>query len=169
MKLAYTISVRFPLSGLAGRKELDLASLNGRSKARAYIFPATTLQIPALWPIGAGELSGSDPLTGPFWAEPVLKTRGQPDKRKVIYEAIHVATINTACASLLYCYRHAVDLCKTGFRLVFLNMKQSAIKTLVIRQALPLLIATQTWFFLRCFPGSSEAALELRHSNRISN
>ena len=26
----------------------------------AYIFPATTLQIPALWPTGAGELSGSD-------------------------------------------------------------------------------------------------------------
>ena len=32
-----------------------------RSKARAYIFPVTTLQIPTLWPTGAGELSGSDP------------------------------------------------------------------------------------------------------------
>ena len=33
------------------------------SKARAYIFPATTLRIHALWPTstGAGELSGSDP------------------------------------------------------------------------------------------------------------
>ena len=46
-----------------------------RSEARAYIFPATTLEIPALWPTGAGELSGSDPRAGPFWPEPVLRTR----------------------------------------------------------------------------------------------
>ena len=46
-----------------------------RSKARAYIFPATTLQIPALWPTGAGELSGSDSRVGTFWPEPVLRTR----------------------------------------------------------------------------------------------
>ena len=32
-----------------------------RFKERAYIFPATTLQIPVLWPTGAVELSGSDP------------------------------------------------------------------------------------------------------------
>ena len=32
-----------------------------RSKARAYIFPATTLQIPALWSTRAGEVSDSDP------------------------------------------------------------------------------------------------------------
>ena len=31
-----------------------------RSKARAHIFSATILQIPALWPTGAGELSGSE-------------------------------------------------------------------------------------------------------------
>ena len=46
-----------------------------RSKARAYIFPATILQLPALWPTGAGELSGSDPWAGPFWPELALKTR----------------------------------------------------------------------------------------------
>ena len=46
-----------------------------RSKARAYIFPAITLQILALWPTAAGELSGSDPWAGPFWTEPVLRTR----------------------------------------------------------------------------------------------
>ena len=45
------------------------------SKARAYIFPATTLQIPALWLTVAGELSGSDPWARPFWPEPVLITR----------------------------------------------------------------------------------------------
>ena len=38
---------------LIGHKELVLA--------RAYIFPATTLQIPALLPTKAGEPSGSDP------------------------------------------------------------------------------------------------------------
>ena len=43
------------------RKELILASLNGKVQGGVYIFPATTLQIPALWPTGAGELSGSDP------------------------------------------------------------------------------------------------------------
>ena len=37
--------------------------LNGKVElARAYIFPATTLQIPALWPTGAGELSGSEAI-----------------------------------------------------------------------------------------------------------
>ena len=46
-----------------------------RSKARAYIFPATTLQIPALWPTGSRELNGSDPRAGPIWPEPVLRTR----------------------------------------------------------------------------------------------
>ena len=46
-----------------------------RSEARAYIFPTTTLQIPALWPTGAEELSGSDPWAGPLWPEPVLRTR----------------------------------------------------------------------------------------------
>ena len=49
--------------------------LMGRSKARVYIFPATTLPIPVLWPTGAGELSGSDPWVGPFWTELVLRTR----------------------------------------------------------------------------------------------
>ena len=48
---------------------------NGKSKQRAHIFPATTLQIPALWPTGAGELSSSDPWAGTFWPEPVLRTR----------------------------------------------------------------------------------------------
>ena len=67
--------VAFHLSFLASRKELVLASLNGKSKARAYVFPATTLQIPALWPTGAGELSGSDPWAGLFWPESVLRTR----------------------------------------------------------------------------------------------
>ena len=54
--------VAFHLSALAGRKELVLSSLNGKAEgARAHFFPATTLQIPALWPTGAGELSDSDP------------------------------------------------------------------------------------------------------------
>ena len=38
-------------------------------------FPATTLQIPAFWPTGVGELSGSNPWAGTFWPEPVLRTR----------------------------------------------------------------------------------------------
>ena len=37
-----------------------LAKTEVREKARAYIFPATIPEIPALWPTGAGELSGSD-------------------------------------------------------------------------------------------------------------
>ena len=39
-------------------------------------FSATTLQIPALWPTGAGELNGSDACSwaGSFWPEPVLRT-----------------------------------------------------------------------------------------------
>ena len=71
------IKVAFHFSALAGRKELVLTSLNGRprSTAHAHTFPATTLQIPALWPTGKGELSGSDPWAGPFWPEPVLRTR----------------------------------------------------------------------------------------------
>ena len=40
-----------------------------------YIFPATTLQIPALFATGAGELSGSNQWAGPFWPEPILRTR----------------------------------------------------------------------------------------------
>ena len=55
---------------LVGRKEMVLASLDGKSKGRACIFPATALQIPALWPSRAGELSGSDPRAGSFWPEP---------------------------------------------------------------------------------------------------
>ena len=47
----------------------------GSIKARVYIFPATTSQVPALWPTEAGELSGSDPRAGTFWPEPVLRTR----------------------------------------------------------------------------------------------
>ena len=35
-----------------------------RSKARAYIFPATILQIDTFCPTEAGELSGSDPGVG---------------------------------------------------------------------------------------------------------
>ena len=31
------------------------------------LFPATTIQIPALWKTEAGELSGSSPLAGSFW------------------------------------------------------------------------------------------------------
>ena len=39
------------------------------------ILPALVLQIPELWPTGAGELSGSDPWAGQFWTEPVLRAR----------------------------------------------------------------------------------------------
>ena len=40
-----------------GQRDLVLAS----SLARAFIFPATILQAPVLWPFRVGELSGSDP------------------------------------------------------------------------------------------------------------
>ena len=53
--------VAFHLSVLVGRKELVLASLNGKVQGARARVPATTLQIPAFWPTGAGELSGSDP------------------------------------------------------------------------------------------------------------
>ena len=56
-----TTKVAFHLSVLAGRKELVLISLNGKVQGARVHFPATTLQIPALWPTGAGELSGPDP------------------------------------------------------------------------------------------------------------
>ena len=46
----YRAEVAFHLSVLIGRKGLVSVSLKERSKVRAYIFPATTLQIPALWP-----------------------------------------------------------------------------------------------------------------------
>ena len=46
-----------------------------RSKALVFIFHATIILISVLWPTGAGELSGSDPWAGPFWPEPVLRTR----------------------------------------------------------------------------------------------
>ena len=65
------------LSCLTGRKELVLSSLNGSKGPRRgrTIFPAITLQVPALWPTGAEERSGSDPRAGTFWPEPVLRTR----------------------------------------------------------------------------------------------
>ena len=46
-----------------------------KSQGARVHFSLQTLQIPALWPTGAGELSGSDPWVGSFWTEPVLKTR----------------------------------------------------------------------------------------------
>ena len=53
-------------SGQSGRpkrtgSELVLTSLNGKVQSTCTIFPAITLQIPALLPTGAGKLSGSDP------------------------------------------------------------------------------------------------------------
>ena len=51
------------------------ASLNGTVQRARVHFPATSLQVPAFWPTGAGELSASDPRAGPFWTEPVLRTR----------------------------------------------------------------------------------------------
>ena len=51
----------FILPGLAGQKNRSWPVEMERSKARAHIFPATTIQIPTLWPTGAGELSGPDP------------------------------------------------------------------------------------------------------------
>ena len=54
---------------------LVLASLNEKVQSARLHLSATTLQIPALWLTGAGELSGSDPWVGPFWPEPVLRTR----------------------------------------------------------------------------------------------
>ena len=47
----------------------------GKVQVARVRFSATALQIPALWPTGAGELSGADPRAGPFWSEPVLRTR----------------------------------------------------------------------------------------------
>ena len=54
-------TIAFHLSVLAAVKELVLASLDEKIKGARVHFPATTLQIPALWPTGVGELSGSDP------------------------------------------------------------------------------------------------------------
>ena len=56
-------------------KELVLASLDEKIKGARVHFPATTLQIPALWPTEVGELSGSDPWAGPLSPEPLLRTR----------------------------------------------------------------------------------------------
>ena len=53
--------VTFHLSGLFGQKGLVLASLNERSKVFAYIFPATTLQIPEFYSTVEEELSSSHP------------------------------------------------------------------------------------------------------------
>ena len=55
--------------------KLVLVSVKGKFQGACVHFPATTLQIPALRPTEAGELSGSDPRAGPFWPEPVLRTR----------------------------------------------------------------------------------------------
>ena len=55
-------------------KELVLNGLNGKVQGTCVHFLATTLQIPVLWPTGAGELSGSDSRTESFWPEPVLRT-----------------------------------------------------------------------------------------------
>ena len=75
------------------KKKLVLTSLNtlnGKVQGACMHFPATVLQIPALWPTGAGELSGSD-SAGSFWPEPVLRTyvfhlradrSEQPDRTK---------------------------------------------------------------------------------------
>ena len=53
-------------------KKIVLAGLNGKVQGtRVQLFPATT---PVLSPTEARKLSGSDPLEGPFWPEPVLRT-----------------------------------------------------------------------------------------------
>ena len=62
------------LSVLTGRKELVVDSFNGKVQDVRVFFPTTTLQIPAIWPTGAAKPSGSDPNTGPFWPEQVLRT-----------------------------------------------------------------------------------------------
>ena len=59
------------------RKRTDCGQLKwkGQYKTRAYIFLSTILQVPALCPTEARELSGSDPRVGSFWQEPVLRIR----------------------------------------------------------------------------------------------
>ena len=42
------------------------------------------LQIPAIWPPGTGELSGSDGIVGPVWPEAVLRTRSFRKKLKFV-------------------------------------------------------------------------------------
>ena len=67
----------FPLvrSGRPKRPGSDQFKWEGPRRARTF-FPVTTLQTEfALWPTGAGELSGSDPWAGPFWPKPVLRSR----------------------------------------------------------------------------------------------
>ena len=53
--------VAFHLSVLAGRKELVLASVNGKVQGACVHFSRHNSPDSALWPTGAGELSGSDP------------------------------------------------------------------------------------------------------------
>ena len=50
----------FVLAGLYKRNSFGKFKWKGPGCAHTF-FPATTLQIPALWPTGAGEPSGSDP------------------------------------------------------------------------------------------------------------
>ena len=60
MMFSNLTEVAFHLLVLPGRKELVLSILNGKVQGARVHFAATTLQIPALWPTGAGELSRSD-------------------------------------------------------------------------------------------------------------
>ena len=67
----YSTQVASYLSVLAGRKELFQVCLNGKVQgARVHFSPPQLSKFPR-----AGELSGSDPRAGPFWPEPVLRTR----------------------------------------------------------------------------------------------
>ena len=70
-KVAFHLSV---LSGRPKRTGSGQFKRKGLRNTRKF-FPDTTLQIPALWPTEAVELSGSYSFAGPFWLEPVLRTR----------------------------------------------------------------------------------------------
>ena len=53
--------VCFPFARSGRPKRTGSDQFRRKSRGARVHFPATTLQIPALWPTGAGELSGSDP------------------------------------------------------------------------------------------------------------
>ena len=72
MKFPFNPSV---LHGRPKRTASGQFKFLGKVQGARVRLPATALQIPALWPTGAGELSGSDPQAGPFWPEPVLISR----------------------------------------------------------------------------------------------
>ena len=67
--------VAFHLSVVAGRKEVFLASLNGKVEGvRVQFLLPQLYKFLGFQSIGVGELSASDSRAGSFWPESVLRT-----------------------------------------------------------------------------------------------